>query len=78
VPHVHLHANWLKYPTSRGWREMPHSAKSISGLVVEYIVAIDVTRVRFPADAFPHGAFLYAKTARIANTNAQTGPPILL
>ena len=26
--------------------------RSISGLVVEYIVAIDVTRVRFPADAF--------------------------
>ena len=26
-------------------------ATSISGLVVEYIVAIDVTRVRFPADA---------------------------
>jgi hypothetical protein len=25
--------------------------RSISGLVVEYIVAIDVTRVRFPADA---------------------------
>ena len=25
----------------------------ISGLVVEYIVAIDVTRVRFPADAYP-------------------------
>ena len=25
---------------------------SISGLVVEYIVAIDVTRVRFPVDAF--------------------------
>ena len=24
---------------------------SISGLVVEYIVAIDVTQVRFPADA---------------------------
>ena len=24
----------------------------ISGLVVEYIVAIDVTRARFPADAF--------------------------
>ena len=24
---------------------------SISGLVVEYIVAIDVTRVQFPADA---------------------------
>ena len=27
------------------------SEHSISGLVVEYIVAIDVTRVRFPADA---------------------------
>ena len=27
------------------------SAHGISGLVVEYIVAIDVTRVRFPADA---------------------------
>ena len=26
--------------------------RSISGLVVEYIVAIDVTRVRFSADAF--------------------------
>ena len=26
--------------------------QGISGLVVEYIVAIDVTRVRFPADAF--------------------------
>ena len=25
--------------------------RGISGLVVEYIVAIDVTRVRFPADA---------------------------
>ena len=24
---------------------------SISGLVVEYIIAIDVTRARFPADA---------------------------
>jgi hypothetical protein len=28
-----------------------HPSNSISGLVVEYIVAIDVTRVRFPADA---------------------------
>ena len=26
-------------------------SNSIGGLVVEYIVAIDVTRVRFPADA---------------------------
>jgi hypothetical protein len=29
----------------------PLERQSISGLVVEYIVAIDVTRVRFPADA---------------------------
>ena len=29
-----------------------HQHKSISGLVVECIVAIDVTRVRFPADAW--------------------------
>jgi hypothetical protein len=28
------------------------SFRSISGLVVEYIVAIGVTRVRFPADAY--------------------------
>ena len=28
---------------------------SISGLVVEYIVAIDVTRVQFPADAISVG-----------------------
>ena len=32
------------------WADILES--SISGLVVEYIVAIDVTRVRFPADAF--------------------------
>ena len=30
----------------------------ISGLVVEYIVAIDVTRARFPADAFASCAAL--------------------
>ena len=29
----------------------------ISGLVVEYIVAIDVTRVRFPADALQVSSF---------------------
>ena len=32
---------------------------SISGLVVEYIVAIDVTRVRFPADAYACGSPLF-------------------
>ena len=47
-----------------GVRRLCHAAKtkkeykgiwslyeSISGLLVEYIIAIDVTRVRFPADA---------------------------
>ena len=35
---------------------------SIGGLVVEYIVAIDVTRVRFPADALLISSFtLYAR-----------------
>jgi hypothetical protein len=29
----------------------PHQQQSISGLVLEYIVAIGVTRVQFPADA---------------------------
>ena len=34
-----------------GYTSMACLSNSISGLVVEYIVAIDVTRVRFPADA---------------------------
>ena len=34
----------------KGEKNVPR--RCISGLVVEYIVAIDVTRVRFPADAF--------------------------
>ena len=33
-------------------RSRQAQTRSISGLVAEYIVAIDVTRVRFPADAF--------------------------
>ena len=32
-------------------RDFSELSNSISGLVVEYIVAIDVTRIRFPADA---------------------------
>ena len=36
---------------SRGGHSRRAQALCISGLVVEYIVAIDVTRVRFPADA---------------------------
>ena len=41
-------------------RVRSRSVASISGLVVEYIVAIDVTRVRFPADALmvAHGGGL--------------------
>ena len=35
------------------------SSNSISGLVAEYIVAIDVTRVRFPADALLVFSCLY-------------------
>ena len=31
---------------------MHMEGRGISGLVAEYIVAIDVTRARFPADAF--------------------------
>ena len=45
----------------------PHVHKlisnSISGLVVEYIVAIDVTRVRFPADAMFSGTYFYVSTS---------------
>ena len=47
---------------------------SISGLVVEYIVAIDVTRVRFPADAS-----LVRKATTISNRrreNSATGNQI--
>ena len=41
---------WLAgYHSNR--RQVWVDVTSISGLVVEYIVAIDVTRVRFPADA---------------------------
>ena len=41
----------------------------ISGLVVEYIVAIDVTRVRFPADAF----FVSAPGIQIARHSRNRG-----
>ena len=43
---------------------------SISGLVVEYIVAIDVTRVRFPADAL----FPYRFYAPVSNLNLRWAP----
>ena len=41
---------WLLRQVSHGCLECLE-CNSISGLVVEYIVAIDVTRARFPADA---------------------------
>jgi hypothetical protein len=40
----------LEKPSCMDWPTRILS-NSISGLVVEYIAAIDVTRVRFPADA---------------------------
>ena len=39
------------HPTGCKARAPREELNGISGLVVEYIVAIDVTRVRFPADA---------------------------
>ena len=45
VPHRCMHEGRAAKPPE-------HDVIRISGLVVEYMVAIDVTRVRFPADAF--------------------------
>ena len=43
-------------------------SRSISGLVAEYIVAIDVTRARFPADAHSHSwLFLAALPVALAS-----------
>ena len=38
--------------SSAGWSLLSSHLTCISGLVAEYIVAIDVTRARFPADAW--------------------------
>ncbi len=43
----------------------------ISGLVVEYIVAIDVTRVRFPADAFSLSQPLIIRTVQRLATRSE-------
>ena len=57
LPHGFIHTPPPPQPrtkTSRATRKRPQMSSvptSISGLVVEYIVAIDVTRVRFLADA---------------------------
>ena len=57
---VYMTATWppeagqdRDYANSNAWlKDRASFVTSISGLVAEYIVAIDVTRVRFPADAF--------------------------
>ena len=45
-------ARMLQIAAARPHKPVAKVLHSISGLVAEYIVAIDVTRVRFPADAF--------------------------
>ena len=56
-PSTWLHTHTTTTTTHKDFarnKKKPANVKhtvSISGLVVEYIVAIDVTRVRFPADA---------------------------
>ena len=45
----------------------------ISGLVVEYVVAIDVTRVRFPADAFILRIIYFGKTLHTVLQNSDAG-----
>ena len=48
---VRLGNHYSPTPQTRKVNASHKKGMSISGLVVEYIVAIDVTRVRFPADA---------------------------
>ena len=49
-----------------------NECSSISGLVVEYIVAIHVTRDRFPADAFLTGQYrLHGRRVWAVTTKAQ-------
>ena len=60
IPHIFCVVAWF-VPTSLSvaiYATSCISTYSISGLVVEYIVAIDVTRVRFPADAFLSGSIV--------------------
>ena len=49
---AHVCAHGLGFPRACHCGNKNPELLSISGLVAEYIVAIDVTRVRFPADAF--------------------------
>ena len=47
-----FHNDWRHWSKVRDYFLWGTLFNCISGLVAEYIVAIDVTRVRFPADAF--------------------------
>ena len=49
----------LAFPLCKSMFFQCSLSSSISGLVAEYIVAIDVTRVRFPADAFSRVSVSY-------------------
>ncbi len=51
------------------WPRKPFGVSGISGLVVEYIVAIDVTRARFPADAF-NGRPAHATSANVTEARS--------
>ena len=51
-------------------------ARSISGLVAEYIVAIDVTRVRFPADAFESESMV-SQASNCSCSTSQGSAPML-
>ena len=74
-PHVLRNTEW---PDTRLVVPLGHS-NSISGLVVEYIVAIDVTRVRFPADAPIPRNFRRPRARTTSNTTRRrrTWPRIL-
>ena len=64
----HLDPPTCQIHAPQAWLESGRNVKkniSISGLVVEYIVAIDVTRVRFPADAYHACPFLPFATAGV-------------
>ena len=59
-------------PTQRT-KQPNQQSNCISGLVVEYIVAIDVTRVRFPADALLSAVLTFWFRLRI--TSSKNIPP---
>ena len=79
---------FLAMPGWRSYVEYCITLHRISGLVVEYIVAIDVTRVRFPADApffkllgqhfrFKHTSNTYSSTQQFRSTAVWSSGMIL-